>query len=276
MEIKFNKLENLGTTKSTLKKYADVLSYIKGSLTPHQKNWEEYSLKIYTKGLTTTPIPYKTENKIEALDLNLNFNEHKLKIFAGKNRDEILLTGQSQKEFIDELKAKLNTYGINMEFTTEKFTSTEKRRYNKAAVEQYWDVLRSIYFAMLKFKGNIIEETSNINFWTHHFDLAMLWFSGNIIEGENPDNWDYSREQMNFGFSAGDSVIIEPYFYITAYPFPGEAVEHTLPDKAYWHTKSWNGSVLKYNDLISAEEPFNELIEYFEKVLSLFSELMKK
>jgi len=269
-------LKNILPVIETLKSYADVLSFIKGTLTPHQKNWEEYSLRVYAKGLTTTPIPYETEDKIEALDLNLNFNEHKLKIFAGKVRDEIVLAGQSQTEFVDELKEKLNRYGVKIEIPSDKFNIAEKKEYNKEVVELYWDALRSVYFALLSFKGSIIEETSNINFWAHHFDLAMLWFSGNLIEGQDPENWDYSREQMNFGFSAGDSEITEPYFYITAYPFPDETVNYNLSGSAYWHTEGWKGAILKYNDLILTDAPFKQLINYFDEVLSLISGLMKK
>ena len=84
----FEKLD-LINWKSSLNKiqgYAQLLSDIKSKFIPHQKNWEEYSLKIYAKGLTTTTIPVLVNGKVEAMDLNLNFVEHKLKIFLGKER----------------------------------------------------------------------------------------------------------------------------------------------------------------------------------------------
>ena len=88
---------------------------------------------------------------------------------------------------------------------------------------------------MMTFKGDKLKETSNINFWTHRFDLAMLMFNGKLISGQDPNNWDYSREQMNFGFSFGDEVITNPYFYITQYPFNDKLFELNLTHGAYWH-----------------------------------------
>ena len=41
-------------TRDTIQLYAQLISAIKGKLVPHQKNWEEYSLKVYSKGFTST------------------------------------------------------------------------------------------------------------------------------------------------------------------------------------------------------------------------------
>ena len=79
-ELKYSKLKS---TRDTIQSYAQILSDIKSTFTPHLKNWEEHALSIYAKGLTTTPIPIDLKDRVEALDLNLNFQEHKLKIFFG-------------------------------------------------------------------------------------------------------------------------------------------------------------------------------------------------
>ncbi len=276
MEAQFREIGNIKQTIETLKKYADVISFIKGSKTPHQKNWEEFSLKFYAKGLTTTPIPYDSEGSIEALDININFNEQKLKIFAGKNRDEITLAGQSQFEFTEELKNKLKKYGVNIDFPEDKFVETKSLFYSPEEALLFWDVLRQIYFVFLEFKGEITEETSGINFWAHHFDVGMLWFSGRLIEGQDPENWVYSREQMNFGFSPGDDGINEPYFYVTAYPFPKKITETELPGGAYWHTEGWNGAVLMYSDLLKFNDSRQALLNFFQIVFKLASDKMKR
>ena len=67
--------------------------------------------------------------------------------------------------------------------------------------------------------------------WPHHFDLAVVWFSGRKVPGQDPNDPEYSNEQMNFGFSTGDSGTPEPYFYATAYPAPDGWMENDLPDE---------------------------------------------
>jgi hypothetical protein len=187
-QIEYN---NFAKTRDTIQIYAQLISAIKGKLVPHQKNWEEFSLKVYAKGFTTTSIPIQTDNGIE------------------------------------------------------------------------------VYFLFLKLRGSSLKEKSNINFWPHHFDLALLVFSGKLIDGQDETNWDYSREQMNFGLSSGDAGIPQPYFYVTAYPFDKTLLKIELPEFAEWHTEGWNGLVVKLNQLANQEEIFTALF-------SLFTELLNK
>ncbi|HET54483.1 MAG TPA: hypothetical protein ENN33_04630 [Ignavibacteria bacterium] len=108
-------------TRNTIQLYAQLLSALKGKLVPHQKNWEEFSLKTYAKGFTTGPIPVETENGLEALDLNLNLIENKLKLFFRNKRDEIDLHQSNIKSFTDKVVEKINNYGITEFEPEEKF-----------------------------------------------------------------------------------------------------------------------------------------------------------
>ena len=261
-ELNYQKFKS---TKETIQLCAQLLSSIKGQFTPHQKNWEEFSLKIYAKGFTTTPIPVETQNGIEALEFNLNFVEHKLKIFYNGKRESVDLVQPNIKSFTEKVLSKLSLYNIKPD-VDEKFLSEEQLSYNMDEVEKIWNAIRQIYFVLLEFKGKQLLETSNINFWAHHFDLAVLMFTGRLIPGQDPENWDYSREQLNFGFSLGDEGIAEPYFYITAYPFPKDATIEKLPGHMYWQTEGWNGAVMKYSELLNSENSKIILSEFLEKV----------
>ena len=59
---------------------------------------------------------------------------------------------------------------------------------------------------------------------------------------------------MGFGFSTGDERIAEPYFYISAYPWPETIVEATLPSGAAWHVATWKGALLCYARLREAAD----------------------
>ena len=261
-------LTSFKETRETLQSFSQLLTDIKKTFYPHQKNWDEHSLSIYAKGLTTGTMPVSINGKLNTLDLNLNFYENKLKIFCSDERLSVDLLVQSPKSFAFEVTKILNNLGIEYQLPKDKFDS-DQIYYEKDQVINFWNTLKQVYFIFRKFQGGLLQETSNINFWPHHFDLAMLVFSGKIIDGKDPNDWSSSREQMNFGFSTGDDGIPEPYFYITAYPFDDELLKNELPLNTYWHTKGWKGAVMKYNDLVEVNAPDKVLLDFFNFVLNI-------
>lgn len=254
-------------TRNTIQLYAQLISAIKGKYVPHQKNWEEFSLKTYAKGFTTGPIPIEANNGIEVLDINLNFFEHKLKLFFGDKRDEIDLYQNNIADFTEELSNKLSSYGINDFQAEKKFLAKAELIYDENEARKLWSTFRQIHFLLLKFRGSKLIETSNINFWAHHSDMALLVFSGKIIKGKDPQDWDNSREQMNFGFSSGDEGVGKPYFYITAYPFDEKLFETDLPGFARWQKVGWKGVVVESNKLNRVQNSSDKLLGLFEGLL---------
>lgn len=259
---------NFSKTRDTIQLYVQLISAIKGNLVPHQKNWEEYSLKIYAKGFTSTSIPIETNTGIEALDLNINLIEQKFETFFKEKRDEVSLETNTIIDFTQKLLNILDSYEIEIAKPEEKFFAKNELSYNKKEISVLWNLFRQVYFLMLKLRSSTLNETSNINFWPHHFDLALLVFSGQLIDGQDSNNWDYSREQMNFGLSSGDSGISEPYFYVTAYPFDDTLLRIKLPEFAVWHTEGWNGLVIKLGQLESNKDLFHSLFELFSEILN--------
>ena len=260
--------ENFILTRNTIHLYSQLIGFIKSSLVPHNKNWEEHALHVYTKGFTTGGMPVIENENYSALELNINLVEHKLKIFYKNIRDEIDLEQSSIKSFTQLLLSKLESYGITIESVNEKFFMNSKLFYDRSEIENIWNLTRPIYFILHKFKSSLLLETSNINFWPHHFDLALLVFSGNTIDDKDNSKWDSSREQMNFGFSYGDSEFNEPYFYITSYPSDHSLFKIDLPNIASKHNSSWKGILIKLSDL--KDNTINE-----EVLLNIFNELIK-
>ena len=129
-------------------------------------------------------------------------------------------------------------------------------------------VLRSISAAMTTFRASIAEETSPIQLWPHHFDLAMLWLPGEKIPGMDPADEEISEKQMNFGFAFGDAIIPDPYFYVTAYPLPDELPELLLPDGTYWQSEGFRGAVLTYERLMEESNPQYFLVSFWNGLLT--------
>ena len=80
-------------------------------------------------------------------------------------------------------------------------------------------------------------------------------------------------EQITFGYLSGDSGIEEPYFYITVYPELENYGQINLIDDAYWHTDEWQGVILKYKDLIKADNSNEKLMGHLQNT---FDQIIEK
>jgi len=250
-------------TRDYLKLITQLVSSIKGGKIPHQKNWEEYSLKVYSNGFTSSVIPIQTQSGIDALQLDVNLIEQKLKIFYKNYSEEIPFEQSTIYDFTNALVEKLKFYGIEIENQEAKFYRKDNIIYDIIESEKLWALYRQVYFLFIKLRGSTLFEVSNINFWPHHFDMALLFFSGKLIDGQDPANWEYSREQMNFGLSSGDLEIAQPYFYVTGYPFDKKLLKIEIPKYAKWHTEGWNGLVIMLDQLEDQNQIMSKLYNLF-------------
>jgi hypothetical protein len=133
-----------------------------------------------------------------------------------------------------------------------------------SAIAGAWaDVTR----AMTALRAGIREETSPIQVWPHHFDLSMVWLPGETIPGQNPNDAENADKQMNFGFTLGDGLVAEPYFYVTAYPSPEAFASLALPVGTTWRTSGFTGAVLPYASLLASRDPHGYLLDLWNGLL---------
>ncbi len=251
--------------------YARALGAIRRALTPLQKHWSHVSLRVNATGLTTTPIPYHDT----AFEIALDFTTHSVRITTARGSTwSARLRGQPLSQFWNDLNAALTALHIQPNAPKPNYPDATAA-YDTARIENYWTALSRIDLLLKQFQGELRGETGPVQFWSHHFDLAMLWFSGRLVPGKDPADAENADEQMNFGFSPGDGGIPEPYFYITAYPAPDGFVNSPLPTGAVWHTQGWNGAVLHYKTLAASADPDALLLDYFRTVQTRGMSLMK-
>ena len=246
-------------TRDTITLYAQVVGKIRRALTPHQKHWWHVSLRVAASGFTTTPIPAGDQT----FELLLDFTHHRLLITTSRGqRRDFPLTGQSVKSFMNQTLVLLAELGIQPDIDQEPFASEEAGAYDKTAVATYWQALSQIDAALKEFRHGFRGESSPVQLWPHHFDLAVVWFSGRLIPDQDPDDPEWSDEQMNFGFSTGDGSIPEPYFYVTAYPTHDGWTDTELPGGAYWHTEGFTGAILPYAAVVDSDDGRALLLDY--------------
>ncbi len=268
----FPALSNWQPTLETLQSYAQFIGKVRRALTPRHKHWFHVSLRLAANGLTTTPVP--AGNK--TFEMILNLTTHRLLVTTSHGEQWAKpLTGQSANQFMSEGLAALNAMGIEPEIDRSLFKDTTPGSYNRTAVEKYWQALSQVDAIFKQFRGELRQETGPVQLWPHHIDLALLWFSGRLVPEQDPDNEEYADEQMNFGFTPGDSSIAEPYFYITAYPLPAGLTDLELPGEAIWLTEGFTGAILKYQSLVKAGNPAETLLTFLRAVQKTGAELMK-
>ncbi|MFN8459290.1 MAG: DUF5996 family protein [Anaerolineae bacterium] len=263
-------------TRDTLQGYSKVLGKIRRALTPPQKHWWHVSLRVAPHGLTTTAIPVP-ESDGATFEINLDLLQA-LQVRIVTSLDQSWtqpLTGQPLNQFCDSVLAVLAEMGIEVEIDRTLFAADTPGVIDPEAVKIFWQAFSSTHTVMQQFKAGLPGETGPVQLWPHHFDLAMLWFSGRTVPGVDPANEEYADEQMNFGFSTGDEGMPEPYFYATAYPWPKQMVAAPLPAGAEWYTASWKGGLLRYELLVKAGQPAENLLAYLRAVHQAGSNLMK-
>jgi hypothetical protein len=171
--------------------------------------------------------------------------------------------------------AALVRMGITVEIDRSLFADESPRVFEAAAAKNYCQAAVNIDRVLKQFKAGLPGETGPVQLWPHHFDLALLWFSGRKVPGVDAADEENADEQMNFGFSTGDEGMPEPYFYVTAYPWPAGITDAPLPVGAVWYTESWKGALLPYEALVEADRPEKKLSAYLQAAYQAGSTLMR-
>jgi len=265
-------LNDWNPTRDTLHQYARIIGKIRGRYMPKSKHWWHITLSVSARGLTTTPFPVSGQQ----LDLTLDLATHRLVMESGSGWSVSLsLVGQSAAGLSRQIGAVLASQGIELpKDTLQVFDGEETLAYDREAVDRYRRAIGWIDMVFKTFKGGLREETSPVQLFPHHLDLAVNWFSGRLVPGVDPADEENADEQMNFGFVTGDGSVSDAYFYSTAYPAPDNWSNLELTGGAYWHTEGWTGALLPYSALVKSDQPQQLLLDYLQALQAHGKRLM--
>lgn len=262
-------------TRDTLHKYCRIAGSIRENLSAPHPHWWHISLRVTDKGLSTTPIPKDKNTPGQNFELIFDFQNHHIIIESNfREMKRIKLTGQSLSALCEETCSLMKEIGVHTSIDKEEFNDGKSGKYDQDAVSRYWVALKEVNSILNTFRSELPGMKSPVQLWSHHFDLAMSWFSGRLIPGKDPDDPESSEEQMMFGFSTGDDLINDAYFYITAYPLPPSFPNFDMPENAKWITDGFIGSIMMYDDLIKSDDPGEKLLNYFGKFQTEGAKLM--
>ncbi|TQV85979.1 DUF5996 family protein [Aliikangiella coralliicola] len=258
-------------TRDALHSYAKVLGIIRAQLVPKQKHWWHVSLLPVSNGFSTGPIYQKGE----IFEIILDLANSRVIVQWHDLLESVPLSGQSASTLFVEISGLLFVRKIEVSGNPEKITDQAHPDFDVDNAVNLAKALGAIGAVFQQFKNEQRRETSPVQLWPHHFDLAVLWFSGRLVPEQDPDDEENADEQMNFGFSVGDQQTPEPYFYFTAYPTPENFNRISLPSGAQWNEDGWQGVYLSYSILCQQKEPAESLLEIMREVVKSGAKLMQ-
>jgi len=242
-------------TRDALHAYSHILGDWAKTCRARRKHWWHASLRPTLTGLTTGVIYSETDFEI---DLNIRESALTVRTAIGEQLWEEL-GGQPVEELAARVRRFLESVGVSAcppNASAENSSSAKAfDGYSAEEANKLARALIAVAGALDTFRAGVREETSPIQLWPHHFDLAMLWLPGDKITGQDPNDEEYADKQMNFGFTFGDSGIPEPYFYVTAYPLPDAFPTVELPAGTQWQTEGFAGAILLYERLGQESDP---------------------
>lgn len=244
--------------------YSRVLGALRSEHSPRQKHWWHASLSVHTRGLTTGPV----HTTAGALELRLDFLDGHAALLDSQGRAERwYLTALSPAKLATLVSSTTAEWGKTVDLDAGRFGEIQL---GEGALRDARALFSAILWfdGLLKaFKARQKQETSPVQLWPHHFDLALLYLTGRQVPDHDPVDEESADEQLNFGFSPG-SGDERPYFYATCYPpvddFPG--IE--LPVFAGWNHEGWQGVRVDYDGLRRIADPYGSLFELLEMLRS--------
>ncbi|MCL5429417.1 MAG: DUF5996 family protein [Chloroflexi bacterium] len=267
----FPKLVNWRETRETLHAYSKVLGAVRAAFAPEQPRGQHVSLRLYTAGLTTTPVPHPDHPQV-TFSISLDLLNHYVLLSSsdGSVQQFRMSEGWSASQLGEELLGKLAKLGVHGKVEKGKYESDEPRRYALDAAERYFTALSHMGRLLEQFRGGLPGEKDPVQFWPHGFDLAFVLLGSKQVktmEGESPS-------QITFGFSPDDPGQPTPYIYATPFPFEEDVTHKKLPDGAVWHTAIWQGALLPYPEVAEKEDGEKRVLDFLQAAYQLEKSLI--
>lgn len=254
-----------GVTRDALHAYSKIPGAWIRACRTRRKHWWHISLRPSLNGLSSGVV--YTEAADFELELNLRASCLSASTSGGQSLD-IELHGQAATEVDAALRAFLLDAGLTAEAAPDISADTRTfAGYSPAEAQKLGGALAAVSTVLTELRAGVREETSPLGLWPHHFDLAMLWLPGDRIAGQDPADEEHSDVQMNFGFTFGDDLVAEPYFYATVYPLPEGFPSVQLEGGAEWLSSGFSGMVWRYARLLETTDPGNALLAQFRALL---------
>jgi Family of unknown function (DUF5996) len=278
-------LEAWQDTYATLHMWTQIVGKVRLALSPRLNHWWEVPLYVSSRGLTTSPIPYKDS----IFEVQFDFVQHKLFIDTSRDTQRMLtLEPKSVAEFYQEFMGALRSLGIEVNIWHMPVEipnpipfdrDTQHASYDPEYANRFWRILLACDSIFKEFRAGFIGKSSPVHFFWGSFDLAVTRFSGRRAPerpGADPITREaYSHEVISAGFWPGGGDIKGASFYAYAAPEPtGFAQACVRPAKAFYHS-GMHEFLLMYDDVRLSSSPRTALLDFLQSTYDVGADLGK-
>ena len=198
-------------------------------------------------------------------------------------KHEISLDGKSKEQVFKELKSSLKDLGVDVSgFTNKLHYEIPLHQLDKGVSFSINDkrYLRENTFyrhnaeIVINEAAKAFDQEESVKTWPHHFDTGS-----NIPISRN--NKGEVTQSIGIGWAIADSMVNEPYYYISFWSAKPDTNFKDLPalEAGRWMIPEWNGAVLKHSEIIkeSSPEKQQQLVNsFFTSGISILTNLLKK
>jgi hypothetical protein len=264
-------------TYHTLHRWTQIVGKTRLALAPMENHWWQTALYVTSRGLTTSPMPWKTRT----VTVDFDFLDHHLDIRTSEGEIRTLpLVPQTVADFHAAYIGALCDTGIAMrirpvpvevEIAIPFAEDRTHASYDADAANQWWRVLVQIDRVLKRFRGGFLGKASPVHFFWGSCDLATTRFSGRrapLHPGGAPNTPDYvmqeaySHECSSCGFWPGGGPVGEPMFYAYTYPEPEGYREYPVRPAPARYDAALHEFVLPYESVRRALDPDQALLEF--------------
>jgi Family of unknown function (DUF5996) len=171
-------------TCTTLHMWTQIVGKIRMAQMPLINHWWQVPLYVTSRGLTTSPIPYRGR----VFQIDLDFIGHRLTIeTADGATDEFLLRPQAVADFYGEVMERLNALGLDIKIWTTPVEIPDPipfeedhthAAYDPDYAARFWRALVQADRLFTLFRSRFVGKVSPVHFFWGSFDLAVTRFSG--------------------------------------------------------------------------------------------------
>src|SRR5712691_5101755 len=258
-------------TYATLHMWTQMVGKIRLALAPPVNHWWHCALYVSSRGLATSPMPYRDL----LVDFEFDFIAHELIIRTNENvTRSLLLTPRPVADFYQDLMATLRSIGIEVSIFTKPQeianpipfeNDSEHASYDPQYANRLWRILAQTAMIFEEFRGRFTGKCSPVNFYWGSFDLAVTRFSGrraparpgvDLITREA-----YSHECISAGFWPGAGFTAPAFYSYTAPAPPGLEKESGSPG---FYSSQMSEFLLMYDDVRNAKSPRQALLQFLQ------------
>jgi Family of unknown function (DUF5996) len=259
-------------TYATLHLYVQIVGKIRLALAPKLNEWWNVPLYVTTRGLTTSPMPYRDRT----LSIDFDFIEHRLLIQDSDGHQRTLpLVPRSVGAFYAAVFAELAAIDVHVEIhpvpqecpvVTRFPDDVAHCSYDAAQALNFWQALRRIEPVFQTFRAGFRGKCSPVHFFWGACDLAVSRFNGRRAppRATKVDSDAYDEEVISVGFWPGDpwTGATEAMFYSYTVPQPAGLDEQRIRPDAALFSDAMKEFLLPYEAVRSSPDPAKLILEF--------------